>query len=288
MTPVFSIGHANLPCWEGTPRLSRPKLDVDRLSGTYVTAPGTSLKGGDALPGYSGMIIFDCEETSTSTKKRWRIDAQGSLDGSNPTKVISNGKRRTLDEGWDQRTVTVKTWDATLYPLAAEHPTYPFLYVTDVDENNDDTAWATLAVTYRGMEEEKPFKRRITGTANVTATRFTGTVLDKIYFGFPPIDSGTTATLSGTDLDIEFDSPGISLTDTFVTTTPPPTDFIGKFWTPNDVPSTDYFSLVGDGTKYFVPFGWKCVNIVAEQIADKSIWLISITWIKQVPSMPTT
>lgn len=289
MTPSFAVGHANLPCWEGIPRESRPKLDVDRISGTYVTPTTTALAGGDALPGYAGMIIFDCEAVRTSQCIRWRIDAQGSLDGSNPTKTISNGKRRTLDEGWDQRSITVKTWDADLYALGDEHATYPFLYVHDIDQSDDGTDWKTLNVTYLGLEEEKPFKRRINGTVNVTNTQFSGfsSFTGDIYLGYPPIDSGTNASLSGTDIAIEFDNPGISVTDTLISVDAPPVSMIGKFWTPQDAPDITYLTLAGTGIKYFIPFGWKCANIASEQIPGKDLWLMSITWVHQPASVPT-
>lgn len=91
-------------------RFKRSRFSVDVLDASYKCALSTTLAPGDPVPGYPGMIIRETEETTTGISHEYSILAEGSLDESNPTKVINRGKRRTLDIGFDERSVRYLTW----------------------------------------------------------------------------------------------------------------------------------------------------------------------------------
>lgn len=133
-------------------------------------------------------------------------------------------------------------------------------------------------------------KRRISSSSESSESRFSGfTVLaGDMYTGYPPVDSGLNASLSGTGLAVEYDSPSIIVTDTIVTTTEPPTDYIGRFWAPDDPPDVSYLTLSGTGTKYFFPFGWKCIGMQIEKLTGVNVWFVVVSWAYQRPTVPTT
>ena len=147
-----------------------------------------------------------------------------------------------------------------------------------------------LDLTLRGVKGAKPYKRRINGAATSSASTFDGYTLltADVWENFPPVDSGDNATLSGTDLDLEYDSASLSISDTYLSSDPPPTDKIGLFWTPPDAPDVSVLTLSGVGTKYFFPFGWKCASMPAEKLAGADVWIITVNYIYQPATMPTT
>ena len=176
------------------------------------------------------------------------------------------------------------------YSLGATHRDWPYLYLVSLNQTDDNTDWQRCELTWRGLEEFKPYRRSINGQVVSSASKFAGyiSLSDNIYQNYPPTDSGSNATLAGTDLDIEYDAATVSLSDTYFSTSEPPTDYIGQFWTPPDPPDVTIMSLSGEATKYFYPFGWKCVSMNAEQIPGRTMWLITANFAYQVPTMPTT
>lgn len=288
MTPVNIAGAGNLPCWEHPIRKRFSKTDVDILRGTYVTSDVGELVAGQVVPGFPGMIIFGLELVETKHTRRWQLDAQGSLDGSNPTKIISRGSRRTLDEGWDVRSLRVVTWDESLYPLGAVHPDHPYLYLYDRDADDEDTDWKYLSLTYKGLEEEKPFKRRMNSGTESSESSFSGfsVVTGEAWVGFPPAANGAIA-LSGTNLTTSYEMATISVTDTMISLTEPPAEMVGKAWTPESPPTVTSLVLAGSSTKYHFPFNWVCRAMTTENIPGTTLHLISLTWEFQRATTPT-
>lgn len=82
------------------------------MRGTYITDLYTTLKAGDVCPGYPGMIIVECTPINSGISIQHQITAEGSLDESYPTKILSRGKRRTIEAGWDERSVRYLSWHA--------------------------------------------------------------------------------------------------------------------------------------------------------------------------------
>jgi hypothetical protein len=110
MSPAFSTG--TLPLWRH-PIVKRTQLrGVDVLQGSYKTPLTTTLSTGDPCPGFPGMIIVELTHTTSGISHEWQITAEGSLDESYPTKILSRGKRRTIEAGWDERSVRYLSWHA--------------------------------------------------------------------------------------------------------------------------------------------------------------------------------
>jgi hypothetical protein len=110
MIPAFSTG--TLPLWRH-PIVKRTQLrGVDVLQGNYKTPLTTTLSTGDPCPGFPGMIIVELSHTTSGISHEWQITAEGSIDESYPTKILSRGKRRTIEAGWDERSVRYLSWHA--------------------------------------------------------------------------------------------------------------------------------------------------------------------------------
>jgi hypothetical protein len=175
------------------------------------------------------------------------------------------------------------------YALGAPHRSWPYLYLHTLTQSDDNTDWQRCELKWMGLEETKPYRRSINGQVVTSNSQFDGlTILtDDVWQNYPPTDSGSNAILSGTDLDIEYDAATLSLSDTYISTSAPPTEYIGQFWTPPSPPTVTILSLAGTGTKYFYPFGWVCKSMNAEQIPGTTLWLITVNFAYQVPSIPT-
>lgn len=103
MNATFVCG--TLPLWRNVPRTRRSLRGPDELRGDYRCALGTVLNAGDAVPGYPGMIIIDLDEMNTGLSREYGITAEGSLDNTQLHKILSRGRHRTLESGWDERSV---------------------------------------------------------------------------------------------------------------------------------------------------------------------------------------
>lgn len=373
MNPAFSAG--TLPLWRHPILIDTDHRSIDRLSGTFKTAIGTTLAEGDAVPGFPGMIIMRLGHTTSGISRDWQISAEGSLDATYPTKIIGRSKTRTLESGWDERSESHLTWQAEWlsctatastdviscaahpfsntqrvmfrnltggagitgksstsngtvyyvidaasgtfkvsltsggsavnittdmtvgqviaaeYALGSPHRSYPYLFLCNNTQSDDNTDWQRCELVWRGLEETKPYKRTINGAAVSSTSRFVGiaTITSDILTGYPPTDSGSDASLSGTDLEVEYDASSVALTDTYLTTTEPRTDYIGFPWVPPDPPDVFIFSINGTGAplKYFWPSGWKVDSMNVEKIPGADVWIVSVNYRYQIPSIPT-
>lgn len=109
MNPAFSVG--SLPVWRHPIRLKRRKNDVDILSGDYKCARSTTLAPGDAVPGYPGMVIMELDEIDSGISHEYAIQAEGSLDSSNPTKLLTRSESRSLGPMFEGFTEQHLSWE---------------------------------------------------------------------------------------------------------------------------------------------------------------------------------
>lgn len=143
-----------------------------------------------------------------------------------------------------------------------------------------------------GDDDSKPVKRRInTTTQTVTNDKFPGLISSGVYLGFPPELIGTT--LFGPPIPpgyqpAELDLPQISVTDTFISDQPPPTNLVPGNWIPSDAPPILIINPFSDEYTYHWPYGWKVLNLQSEQIPGQPLWFISLTWGYQIPTSPRT
>ena len=138
--------------------------------------------------------------------------------------------------------------------------------------------------------DSKPVVRQWETASGKFTSKFNGasSLTAAVYAGFPPVETGTSGALSGTDLNIEYDIPSLRVTDTLITTTPPQADWLYLFWTPDDAPSLSLFSISAEAYVYRFPFGWKLAAMPVQQIPGKDLWLLSLTWEKLPATLPTT
>lgn len=154
-----------------------------------------------------------------------------------------------------------------------------------------------LDLQLKGLKQEeddsKPVKRRINTTGQtVTNDAYGGITISGQYLGFPPQLIGSVGfsppDLLGPPIAAEFDLPQISVTDTMITTTAPPTELVPGYWVPDDAPTITVFSPSSDDYTYHCPSGWKVLSLQSEQIPGKPLWLLSITWGYQLYTSPRT
>lgn len=335
---IFKAGTSNLPFWEALLEPVSRLRGVDTLNAIYRTAATTTLSVGDAVPGYSGMIITELQQQHTGGSIRWFITAEGSFSGTNPTKILSRSTRRTLNVGWDEMRVETISWyadwmdctavaatdvitttsahgystgqavvfarltggagitpqsagnlgvivyvyriDSTTFKvsdtyahalagtnfvnittnmtagqvIAAEfalgspHPSFPYMYLMDVELQDDYTSWKRASVVYMGLKEDKPYKRMIkcNGQAMSSST--------PIYWDF------TDGSLSLERRAVNL--PQIVVEDTYLTLTALATDTVplsqGEGATPPSAPSVRTVVITGtvDEVVYQWPNGW--------------------------------
>lgn len=131
-----------------------------------------------------------------------------------------------------------------------------------------------------GEGDWKGVKRRMNTTAQALSTSgFSPVILIDPYYTGPasnPTSPGNTTYILGGN--VEFDLPQISVTDTMISTSPPPTWLVPSNWIPPDAPSITVVSLSGSNDIYHYPAGWKVLNLQSEQLPGQALWLISLTW----------
>lgn len=284
-------------------KLVKRAQEVHSLSGHWQVPSSGYFKPGDNAPGYDRMRIVSVDEDpeiidETQGAYEQRLDCEG-IAGDESHLVLGHAERRP-EEGWDECAIRIFTDDpdharwakgARLVDDAgALVPGFEYMFIADraVRKHRAAGFWE-MDLTLKGLRTSKPYKRRINGAETVTTSKFdgSGSLSANIYQNYPPVDSGSDGTLSGSNLLVEYSQPGISLSDTLISTTAPPTDKIGQFWTPPDAPDISILTLIGEADKYFFPFGWKCVSIVSEKLADASVWLVTYNFVYQVSHMPT-
>ena len=178
------------------------------------------------------------------------------------------------------------------YALGATHRSSPYLFLHSLTQSDDNTDWQRCELRWVGLEETKPYRRTINGAIVSSTSQFVGTqtLTSDILTGYPPTDSGVDAALAGEDITVEYDAATCTLTDTYLTTTEPPTEYIGQFWTPTSPPDIVVIAMAGTGAplKYFWPYGWKVDSMAIEKIPGADVWIVSINWRYQAPSIPIT
>ena len=111
MSSHFNAGL--LPIWKH-PIIPRQRIgDIDSLSGTYYTPRTTTLNAGDAVPGFPGMIIMDRALVDSGQSREWSIQAEGSLDNSQPTKMLSRSEARSIGAAFESINERKVSWQTS-------------------------------------------------------------------------------------------------------------------------------------------------------------------------------
>lgn len=181
------------------------------------------------------------------------------------------------------------------YAMSAEiapglvHADFPYMYLWSADVTTDESGWSTIGVTWKGLEFVRPWRRRMSTGAQTLSGETNAMFINSVYSGYhgdlaitdvatvAPVISGGIAQSRGIQMDV----PIPSITDSFISTSAPPVDYVGRYWTPYDAPAAWVPDIPADSNAqytYHVPYGWKCVNVESEQIPGRSLWLISMSW----------
>ena len=110
MMPYFQAGAGNLPLWKHPIQPRKRLAAIDSLSGTYFTDRATVLNPGDAVPGYPGMIIMDLDPIDTGVSIAYSIQAEGSLDNTLPTKLLSRSEGRSIGANFESIQEQKTSW----------------------------------------------------------------------------------------------------------------------------------------------------------------------------------
>jgi hypothetical protein len=107
------------------PRFAFSRASVDTLEDAWHSdrLDNTTLTEGSPHPLYPGLILDQArfvEEVpesepgtgSYTVECAWLGNARSQTIGEGPTKTLSRGKRRTIEAGWDERTVRYLSWHA--------------------------------------------------------------------------------------------------------------------------------------------------------------------------------
>lgn len=297
---IISHGETGFRLRSDVPR--RRARQIHDLEQTWCMAVANAFNLGDAPPDYPNMRIVEIEplDTYESSSHALRINCEGFLG--NETHIETSRRESQPEEGWDVLNLGIITRNPELarwmkgaqYQLetGATIGGYERMWITDRDvDAHRARDYFELGLTLKGLRYDKPFKRRINTTGQtVTNDEFPGIIISGVYSGFPPVPTGYAMfgpqVIPGT-VAAEFDLPQISVTDTFVSTTPPPTELVPGYWIPSNAPTVNIIttSFQSDRT-YHYPSGWKVLNLQSEQIPGQHIWLISLTWGYQIPSTP--
>lgn len=256
---------------------------------------------GAPAPGHPYMRIVQARREQDSPNAWYHALTCEGIAGNTDFKELSRVDTQP-EEGFDETRLTIYTrspddvrWrKGSRLTRSVTDPTPPVgfesMYIIDRAKVwSEADGYFELPLTLKGVIGTKLGKRRTSTSSESTSSKFNGfTILTgDMFTGYPPVDSGLNATLSGTSLDVEYDSPAVTVTDSIVTTTEPPTDFLGRFWSPTDPPDVSYLTLSGTGVKYFFPFGWKCTDLVTEKLTGVDVWLVQVSWTYQRITVPT-
>jgi len=279
--------------------LRRRARQIHEIEQTWDMDSPDAFTLGDAPPDYPNMRIVEIDplDTYTSGSHALRIQCEGFLGSE--TYIETYRRESQPEEGWDTMQLGIITLDPN-------HPRwrkgaqlqndggivlagFDRMWITDREaEELRAKDFQQLSLTFKGLRYDKAVKRRINTTAQALSDgNFDSAILIQPVFTGPasnPTLAGSKTYLMGGAM--EFDLPQISVTDTMISTSAPPTSLVPSDWIPPDAPPITVLSLSGGADIYHLPNGWKVLNLVSEQIAGQALWLISITWGYQRANTP--
>lgn len=302
--PDYYIQHGTRNFRIEPERLVSRHREPDSVSLSYQAESADAYAIGAEIDGLANLPIVERERTKDGPLYLYRLLLEGIAD---PAKffVETDYEESSPEEGWDEIRRVVFTRDPDHYwftkgeRLVDENTNiviegFENLYITDRTKRKHRAAgYYEVAMTLKGLKGAKTYKRRISGNVVTSVTRSEGSIgiVGDRYENFPPVDSGTNDSLSLSDGDeVEYDAASLQISDTHITASPPPTEYIGQPWTPPDPPDVVVLSLYGEKVKKFWPFGWVCNSMPCEKlgVAGADLWLVTVNYTFKVPTIPVT
>lgn len=241
-----------------------------------------TFRDGGAVPGFPHMRLK--EVVSKQDGPGWMHELTGEGLRRGPHKLESSSLQQPA-EGWDEGPQTWLTVEPSAFQIGLAHPTVPTLWCEGMDSKEDlnGHVWR-VTPSYKGIIPDalgnpKPEKWR--GTLN-GQTVSTGTPIS--FYGQPWIVdednafNGWVGPYKG-----EFDASQVTVICSKLSFTPPPTDRVGRHYTPARVPLMDnIYDETGwtsaAGFTYAWPAGWRLSGVQWDQILDKEIYLYTLSW----------
>lgn len=261
---------------------------LDSLDVAWQTRNRDDFRVGFAPPEHPHMRIVEREPNRNGPVWTQRLRCEGIL-GHVPYKLLpyrSNSPEEGFDE-IDQPVITREPGSA-LWARGAQLPGFPTMWITDrAPAQHRAYGYYDLGLRLKGIIEGKPAKRRIgTQTFTWSGDEIEWAMIQQGVVGWPPVAGGLF--MGGFGLkNWEVDQPGISVTDTLLSLSPPPTWLVPGFWVPPDAPPLNLVPYVAsENPRYHWPHGWHCANLQSEQVLNVACWFISIQWSTKPQSNP--
>lgn len=300
--PLYSINGAR-EFELRAPKINKVSDGPDRATCYWQSEARDRFKIGEAPPRFPHLRIVEVEPTEEVEGEAYEnvLQCEGFVD--DKLFVETEFSLSQPEEGWDELRRGVFTrepdhkWFARgsqlIDPYTGLVPKgFEWMWIVDRDQRRHRARdYYEVGMVLKGLRGDKPVKRRINTTPQTVAPGvFDGAFFftAETYSGFPPQRTGDTGLTSGGEINVEYDIPQVSVTDTFVTSTPPPTDFFPGFWSPDNPPPIFIFPVFATSYTWHIPWGWKALNIQSEQLAGQQLWIVSITWGYQVATTPRT
>ena len=98
-------------------RIKYSRREVDDVQDSWLAPSATAIAEGDAHPTLTGCIVDQVQITGpfgVAGEQVWEYDVTslGDARGTQPTKILGRSKSRTLESGWDQRSIRYLSWHA--------------------------------------------------------------------------------------------------------------------------------------------------------------------------------
>jgi hypothetical protein len=120
--PLKIAGERDFRLDDPKPEIDQSRDSEDTLVENYTSSARNRFVPGAVHPRFGGMIIDRVKTTVIAEGHLYRhaVSSFGDIDGKRPTKIVSRGQKRTLNEGWDEIPIQYLSWLAGWKACTAE------------------------------------------------------------------------------------------------------------------------------------------------------------------------
>ena len=294
MDPYIQHGSPNLALPDQ--RFAQRSRELDTIAISFQDESASVYPVGSIIADYPGMPIVERERNKEGPVYQYRLQLEGIADPAQ-LYVETDYSESSPEEGFDEirRSIITQQPAHAWFIKGAQLrsaltnlvvPGYENMYVVDRDQHKHRAAgYYQVGLALKGMLGTKVAKRRINTSGQAVSARVQSglSIVSPIYIGYPPVliadGDAILHTVAGQQL--EYDIPGISVSDSILTTVEPPNVMIGQFWNPANPPTLGGINVLGEAYTYHIPWGWKCTSLQSEKLVGAGVWFVNITWAYQ-------
>lgn len=274
--PIVNILEYGNPVFEyPDAKVTRSVQDLDSLVTTWQTDKRDSFAPGGNPPNYPNMTIMRIEttqEVDSPPRFTHRLECLG-VTGPIAQKKISLTKRENL-EGWDEGSAVYLTKTPSTFTRGESMEGQSNMKAISIDKEEYRQGWWWVTLSYRGLIGTKTYKRRTSTNEDIISPA-------NAFANHLPGGWGSTPKKGQISL------PRVSVQDSFVSLSVPPTSSIPGFSVPPDTPA------VNSGITFFDmelvnrwPYGWKLAAIEGDNIPGTTIYFMTLTREYVYPAVP--